>query len=92
MSPYRLPQQAPTKAPCAPWWRVLRSVVFRRLTRRLVERAMRRRALVLPLPESLLGLSPTQWLDLHPFTRRRVLEALDSERERSARLVWGAGD
>ena len=86
MSPYRLPPAQPRPAPAAPWWRVAWAVLSRELTRRLVERAMRRRALVLPVPDSVLDMTYAQFTDLHPFTRGRLLEAIDRERARGGAL------
>jgi hypothetical protein len=57
-------------------------VLSRELTRRLVERAMRRRALVLPVPESFRQLTASQWRDLHPFTQRCLLDAFERESAR----------
>ena len=47
---------------------------------------MRRRALVLPVPDSVLDMTYAQFTDLHPFTRGRLLEAIDRERAQGGTL------
>ena len=85
MSPYRLPPAQTRPAPAAPWWRVAWAVLSRGLTRRRSERAMRCRALgPFPLPEMLVRAAG--WRGLHPFTRGRLLEAIDRERAQGGTL------